>query len=114
MVLVLGLCMEEKQDCLPQMGVPCTMEQQVPGATKGEEISSRHFSEDELVVTHGRRNLANPPHCNTTTIVRDHGDVNWEELNNHDEQSEGRRVRAIRAKCRVMRKAKRLSPQNSQ
>lgn len=38
--------MEEKQDRLPQMGVPCTVEQQVPGATKGEEVRSRHFTED--------------------------------------------------------------------
>lgn len=38
--------MGEKQDHLPQVGVPCTMEQQVPGATKREEIRSCHFTED--------------------------------------------------------------------
>lgn len=68
----------------------------------------------ELVLTHGRRNLANPPHRNNITADRDHGDGNWEELNNHDEQSEGRRVRAVRAKCRVMHQAKSPSPQNGQ
>lgn len=46
MVLLPALRMEEKQDRLPQMGAPCTVEQQVPGATKGEEIRSCHFTED--------------------------------------------------------------------
>lgn len=68
----------------------------------------------ELVLTHGRRNLANPPHRNNITTDRDHGDVNREELNNHDEQNEGRRVRAIGAKCRVVHQAKSPSPQNGQ
>lgn len=46
MALLLGLWMKEKQDRLPQTGVPCIVEQQVPGATKAEEMRSRHFTED--------------------------------------------------------------------
>lgn len=32
-------------------------------------------------------------------------EVNWEELNNHDEQNKGRRVRAIRAKSCTKQRA---------
>lgn len=77
----------------------------------------------ELVLTHGRRYLANPPHCINITnrvmgrmvtnrvMVNWEGqlgrstEVNWEELNNHNVPNEGRRVRAVRAKSCTKQRA---------